>query len=321
MKFTREIKTAILVISAILLFIWGYSFLKGRDLFTDYKTYYVEYDNVEGLAKSASVTLNGLIIGKINDISIIEETGKLLVELQIKTDFPISKSSIASIYEPGFIAGKQIAIYPNYSDTSIAIDGQKLQGDIKLGLTASVSEKLIPLQDKVDKLLVNADKLIVGINNVLDKKGQENLKISLSELSKTLEQFHKASSNLNSILDENKSKVNSVVTNFNKISSDFSKISDSLNKADLGKTAKNLQKTLANVDKIIFDLQSGKGSMGKLLNDDVFYKNVTKTTSELELLLQDVRLHPTRYVNVSLFGKKDKPYVEILNDSVSKVKN
>lgn len=321
MKFTREIKTAILVISAILLFIWGYSFLKGRDLFTDYKTYYVEYDNVEGLAKSASVTLNGLIIGKINDISIIEETGKLLVELQIKTDFPISKSSIASIYEPGFIAGKQIAIYPNYSDTLMAIDGQKLQGDIKLGLTASVSEKLIPLQDKVDKLLVNADKLIVGINNVLDKKGQENLKISLSELSKTLEQFHKASSNLNSILDENKSKVNSVVTNFNKISSDFSKISDSLNKADLGKTAKNLQKTLANVDKIIFDLQSGKGSMGKLLNDDVFYKNVTKTTSELELLLQDVRLHPTRYVNVSLFGKKDKPYVEILNDSVSKVKN
>ena len=321
MKFTREIKTAILVISAILLFIWGYSFLKGRDLFTDYKTYYVEYDNVEGLAKSASVTLNGLVIGKINDISIIEKTGKLLVELQIKTDFPISKSSVASIYEPGFIAGKQIAIYPNYNDTSIAIDGQKLQGDIKLGLTASVSEKLIPLQDKVDKILVNADKLILGINNVLDKKGQENLKISLSELSKTLEQFHKASSSLNVILDENKGKVNSVVTNFNKISSNFSKISDSLNKADLGKTAKNLQKTMANVDKIISELQAGKGSMGKLLNDDSFYKNVAKTTSELELLLQDVRLHPTRYVNVSLFGKKDKPYIGVVTDTVSKVKN
>jgi phospholipid/cholesterol/gamma-HCH transport system substrate-binding protein len=320
LKFTREIKTAILVISAISLFIWGYSFLKGKELFTDYKTYYVEYDNVEGLAKSASVTLNGLVIGKINNISIIEKTGKLLVELQIKTDFPISKSSVASIYEPGFIAGKQIAIYPNYNDTSLAVEGQKLKGDIKLGLTASVSEKLIPLQNKVDKILVNADKLINGINNVLDKKGQENLKISLSELSKTLEQFHKASSSLNIILDENKGKVNSVVTNFNKISSDFSKISDSLNKADLGKTAKNLQKTMANVDKIISELQAGKGSMGKLLNDDSFYKNVTKTTNELELLLQDVRLHPTRYVNVSLFGKKDKPYIGIVSDS-SKVKN
>ena len=320
MKFTREIKTAILVILAISLFIWGYNFLKGKELFTDYKTYYVEYDNVEGLAKSASVTINGLVIGKINNISIIGETGKLLVELQIKNDFPISKSSIASIYEPGFIAGKQIAIYSDYSDNSIAVDGQKLKGDIKLGLTASVSEKLIPLQNKVDKILVNADKLITGINNVLDQKGQENLKISLSELSKTLEQFHKASSSLNIMLDENKGKVNSVVTNFNKISSDFSKISDSLNKADIGKTAKNLQKTMANVDKIISELQAGKGSMGKLLNDDSFYKNVTKTTNELELLLKDVRLHPTRYVNVSLFGKKDKPYIGIVSDS-SKVKN
>jgi len=320
LKFTREIKTAILVILAISLFIWGYSFLKGKELFTDYKTYYVEYENVEGLAKSASVTLNGLVIGKINNISIIEKTGKLLVELQIKTDYPISKSSVASICEPGFIAGKQIAIYPNYNDKSLAVDGQKLKGDIKLGLTASVSEKLIPLQNKVDKILVNADKLITGINNVLDKKGQVNLKISLSELSKTLEQFHKASSSLNIILDENKGKVNSVVTNFNKIASDFSKISDSLNKADLGKTAKSLEKTMANVDKIISELQAGKGSMGKLLNDDIFYKNVTKTTTELELLLQDVRLHPTRYVNVSLFGKKDKPYVRIISDS-SKVKN
>jgi phospholipid/cholesterol/gamma-HCH transport system substrate-binding protein len=140
-------------------------------------------------------------------------------------------------------------------------------------------------------------------------------------LSKTLEQFHKASSSLNIMLDENKGKVNSVVTNFNKIAGDFSKISDSLNKADLGKTAKNLQKTMANVDKIISELQAGKGSMGKLLNDDSFYKNVTKTTNELELLLQDVRLHPTRYVNVSLFGKKDKPYIGVVTDTVSKVKN
>ena len=321
LKFTREVKTAILVILAILLFIWGYNFLKGRELLTDYKIYYVEYDNVEGLAKSASVTLNGLVIGKINTISIIEETGKLLVELQIKTDFPISKSSVASIYEPGFIAGKQIAIYPNYKDTDLAVEGQKFIGTTKLGLTASISEKLLPLQNKLDKLLVNADKLVTGINNVLDKKGQENLKVSLFELTKTLEQFHKASSSLNIILDENKLKINSVVSNFNKISSNFSKISDSLTKVDLGKTAKNLEKTIVNVDKIISELQAGKGSMGKLLNDDSFYKNLTKTTNELELLLQDIRLHPTRYVNVSLFGKKDKPYIGIITDTVSKVKN
>lgn len=321
MKLTREIKTAILVITTILLFIWGYSFLKGRDLFTNYKTFYVEYDNVEGLAKSAPVTINGLTVGKVSSITLSENTGKLLVELQLKTDFPISKSSIAAIYEPGFIAGKQIAIYPNFSDKTIAVDGQQLQGKIKLGLTASVSEKLIPIQKKLETIMVNADNLITGINNVLDKKGQENLKTSLSELSKTIEQFHRASSSLNTILDDNKGQIKGVVTNFNKISSDFSKISDSLNKADLGKTAKNLQKTLANVDKLMANLQAGKGTMGKMLNDEALYNNLSKTSKELELLLQDVRLHPTRYVNVSLFGKKNKPYVEPVNDTVTKVKN
>jgi phospholipid/cholesterol/gamma-HCH transport system substrate-binding protein len=318
---TREIKTAILVISAILLFIWGYSYLKGRDLFTTYKSVYVEYDNVDGLVKSAAVTLNGLVIGNINNISINQKTGKILVELLLKTDFPISKSSIAAIYEPGFIAGKQVAIYPNYDDKTVLADGDRLKGTIKGGLTESLKEKLVPLQEKFEKLILNSDKLVTGFNNVLDEKGQQDLKISLSELRQTIEKFNNASSTLNTILDENKGQINGVVSNFNKVSSDFSKISDSLNKADLGKTAKNLQKTLANVDKMMADLQAGKGTMGKLLTDEELYKNLEKTTKELELLLEDIRLHPTRYVNVSVFGKKNKPYVAPVNDTVTKVKN
>jgi phospholipid/cholesterol/gamma-HCH transport system substrate-binding protein len=234
----REIKTAILVISAILLFIWGYSFLKGTDLLNKYQTVYVEYNNVEGVAKSAAVTLNGFVVGKIKNISLNPNTGKILVELQLKTDFPISKSSIATIYEPGFIAGKQIAIYPNFNDKSLIADGDTLQGDIKAGLTESLKEKLIPLQEKFEKLILNSDKLITGINNVFDKKGQQDLKKSLAELNKTIEEFHKASSNVNSLLDDNKVKINGVITNFNKVSGDFAKISDSINKADLGKTIK-----------------------------------------------------------------------------------
>lgn len=321
MTLTREIKTALLVISAILLFIWGYSFLQGKDLFTNYKTFYVEYDNVEGLASSTPVTLNGLIIGKVSSITLDENTGKLIVELQLKTDFPISKSSVATIYEPGFIGGKQIAIYPNFSDKTLAADGQKLKGTTKSGLSASVGGKLVPLQEKMEKLMLNADNLITGINNVLDNKGQEDLKNSLAALSKTSIEFHKASLSLNTILDDNKVQIKGVVSNFNKMSSNFSKISDSLNKADLGKTAKSLQKTLNDVDAIMANLHAGKGTIGKMLNDEDLYKNLEKTTKELELLLQDVRLYPTRYVNVSLFGKKNKPYVAPVNDSVTKVKN
>ncbi|MCV9928873.1 MlaD family protein [Flavobacterium sp. LS1R49] len=318
MKLTREIKTAILVIASILLFIWGYSFLKGKDIFTNYKTFYVEYDNVEGLATSAPVTLNGLVIGKINGIKINEATGKLLVELQLKTDFPISKSSVASIYEPGLIGGKQIAIYPNFNDKEPAEDGQILKGNIRLGLTASLGDKLAPVQDKIEKMLVNVDKLVTGLNNILDQKGQADLKKSLAELSQTMEQFHKASTSVNSILDNNKTQLHSIVTDFNKVSGNFSKISDSLNKADLGKTVRNLNQTLAKVDGIMSGLSSGKGTMGKLLKDEALYSNLQATSKELELLLQDVRLSPTRYVNVSLFGKKNKPYVAPVNDSVSK---
>lgn len=315
MKITREIKTAILVIASIALFIWGYSFLKGKDLLTDYTTYYVEYDNVEGLGKSAPVTLNGLSIGKVNGISFADKTGKLLVELQIKSDFPISKSSIAAIYDPGLIGGKQIMIIPDQSNPEIAKSGAKLKGTTKLGLTDLVGEKLAPLQEKLDKVLLNADQLISGINNVVDKKGQADLKNSLETLSQTLVQFRKASESMNGLLDNNKSNINGIVSNLNTVSGNFSKISDSLVKADIGKTVKNLQVTLEKVDQIMTDMNDGKGTAGKIIKDEALYNNLSKTSKELELLLQDVRLNPTRYVNISLFGKKNKPYVAPVNSS------
>jgi len=318
LKLTREIKTAILVIASLLLFIWGYSFLKGRELFSTYQTFYAEYDSVEGLAKSAPVTLNGLVIGKVIIITINQNTGKLMVEMQVKTDFPISRSSVATIYEPGFIGGKQIAIEPNFKDKNLAQDGQLLMSNVRLGLTESLGNKLGPIQVKLEKIMTNADVLITGINNVLDKKTQEDLKVSLAELSQTMVQFRKASESVNGMLDDNKTQIKGVVTNFSKISSDFAKISDSINKANLGKTVRELNATIAKVNGIMKDLDSGKGTMGKLLNDDALYSNLEKTSKELELLLQDVRLYPTRYVNISLFGKKNKPYTGPPSDTIKK---
>lgn len=316
LKITREIKTAVLVITSILLFIWGYSFLKGKDLFNSYKTLYVEYANVEGLAPSAPVTINGLGIGKVKSIS-IGENGKLLVELQIDTEFPISKSSTATIYDASLIGGKQVAIHPNYLDKIIAENGDYLAGTIEASLMASLGDKAAPVMAKVEKLMTSADKLVTSFNSVLDAKGQADLKKSLAELSATMEQFHKVALNANVILDENKGQLKGVVSNFNKVSDNFVKISDSLNKADLGQTVKNLNTTLSKVDALMKGLESGKGTMGKLLKDEALYVNLEKTSKELELLLQDVRLNPTRYVNVSVFGKKNKPYVAP-NDSITK---
>ena len=204
MKITREIKTAILVIGSILLFIWGYSFLKGRNLLSDYKTFYVEYENVEGLAASAPVTINGLVVGKVASISLQNTNGKLIAELQIKSDFPISKSSIIDIYEPGLIGGKQIQIIPNFNDKIMAKSGDTLRGGIKKGLTDLVGEKLTPLQQKVEKTVVSADSLLTSLNQVLDAQTKDNLKNSIANLNKTLAQFNQASISVNAILDKNK---------------------------------------------------------------------------------------------------------------------
>ncbi len=282
------------------------------------------------MAKSAPVTLNGLTIGKVNDIKIEETTGKLIVELQITSDFPISATSAAVLYEPGLIGGKQIAIEPDFTSKTVAINGQQLKGGLKLSLSASVQEKLIPLQAKLESILDNTDKLLSGVNAVLDKKSQENIKKSLAELSETMEELHATSTSASVILNENKSDFKAVIVNFKKVSADFVAISNSLDKAGLGNTVENLNKTLAKVDGLMADLQSGKGSAGKLLKDEALYTNLKATTKEMELLLRDVRLYPTRYINISVFGKKNKPYVSTAQDSVyvgpekssiSKVKN
>ena len=308
MKLSREIKTAILVIAAILLFIWGYSFLKGRDLFTNYKTIYVVYDNVEGLATSSPVTINGKTIGKVNSIN-LNEKFKSVVEMQIDGDYKIAKSSIAELYAPSPIGGKQLAIIPNLNDSNLIINGDYLKASSKLGLTDELASQLVPLKAKIEMLLDNANSMLVNVNQVLDAKSKENLRSSLANLNEVLLEFKGASKNVNSMLADNKSKISTTMTNFEKTSANFSKVSDSLAKLELGKTVKNLEKTLVTVDKLMSDIQSGKGTMGKLLTDESLYKNFNKTSKELEMLLQDLRLQPTRYVNVSLFGKKNKPYV------------
>lgn len=317
MKLSREIKTAILVISSILLFIWGYSFLKGKDLFTSDKNVFVVYDNILGLAPSAPVTLNGFRIGKVNNIK-INPDGKLLVELQIQNEFPISKSSVAEIYDSGLVGGKEIAIIPNLEDKSVIEDGDFLKPSRKLGLTENIAVKLEPLEKKIQLLLDNANVMLTNINQVLDASTQANIKNSLAELNKTLTEFSQISKSANQMIAENRSKLNSTLTNFDKTSANFATISDSLAKANLGQTVKNLEKTLSSVDKIMADMQAGKGTMGKLMKDDKMYTNFTNASKELELLLQDLRLHPTRYVNVSLFGKKEKPYVAPKEEETTK---
>lgn len=309
MKSTKETKVAVLVILSIVLFYWGFNFLKGKNLFDNSTKLYVVYTNVAGLAPSSPVTLNGLAIGKVNRIE-VQKDGKMLVEMLITNEeINIAKSSVAEIQGAGIMGGREIAILNNFSDNNYTASGDYLKAAEKLGLTDALANQLVPVKDKVEKLLDNANALFENVNTTLDAQTQKNLKLSIASLQTTLAEFSSIAQQVNGLLVENKSKLSTTLTNFDKTSQNLTKMTDSLAKANLAGTVKHLEETLGNVNGILKEMEQGKGSVGKLLKDEALYNNVEKTSKELALLLQDLRLNPTRYINVSVFGKKNKPYV------------
>lgn len=299
------------MIGSILLFIWGYMFLKGRDLFNSYKTYYVVYKDVEGLSPSAPVTLNGLVVGKVTGITFIDQTsGQLQIEMQVKTDFPISKTSHATLYEPGLLGGKQIAIIPDLTNQTPAEDGDQLKAGLKPGMLSVVGEKLSPLQTKVEATVVTADSLLHNLNNVVDKQTQENLRISIAEMRNTMQEFSKSAKILNATLSGNKANIDATMANLNKTSANFAAVSDSINPEQIASAIRSLEHSMAQVDAMMADVQSGKGSLGKLLKDEAMYNNLADASNELKELLADLKNNPKRYVHFSVFGKKGTPYEE-----------
>jgi phospholipid/cholesterol/gamma-HCH transport system substrate-binding protein len=315
MKISREIKVAVLVILSIVLFYWGFAFLKGNDLFNKSTTLHVVYDSVEGLTPSSIVSIKGVPVGKVESYSFIENK-KVLVVLSISSNYPISKTSVAELRGSSPLGGKEIVIIPNDSDQNLVTNGSYLSSTSTLGLTDRLAQEIGPVKDKVEVLLENANKLMSNLNATLDATTQQKLKSTIASLEVTMSEFSQTSKSINGILAENKSKLNTTLSNFEKTSSNLNSMSSSLEKADLGATVKKLEATLTSVNGIMANLEQGKGSMGKLLNDDAMYTNLTKTSKELELLLQDLRLNPTRYVNVSVFGKKNKPYISPTTEQI-----
>ena len=136
MKISREVKTAVLVISGILLFVFLFNYLKGENLLDSSRTYYALYDNVEGLAPSTPVTINGMNVGKVKSIAFNGDgSGKLLVTLLIDNDFQFSKNSKAELYDLSLIGGKAVAIIPTFDNAEVAASGDYLQASVKMGLS------------------------------------------------------------------------------------------------------------------------------------------------------------------------------------------
>lgn len=307
MKISREIKTALLAITALFLLYFGISYLMSKSVFSGDRMFYAEYNNVGGLVPATKVMINGFQVGKVQDIE-LQPSGKSLVTLALSNDFEFSKNSTVQLQENGFIGGKSLAIMLKRDGSPIAVSGDTLKTEVRLSMVDSFKNQLTPLQAKVEHMMVSADSLLMSVNAILDVESRKNIKNSIKELNATVANFKKASGTLNTILDTNKDKLDSALTNVDNITANFSKVSDSLANLELNKTVKQLQTTIKGFDNIIAGIENGEGSVGKLLKDEELYNNLTGASLQMEQLLEDMKLNPKRYVHFSLFGKKAKQY-------------
>jgi len=251
-----------------------------------------------------------MIVGQVVAITFADTEGNLVVEFNVTKDFAFSKNSQAKIYGGGLIGGKSLAIIPKYEAGLEAKSRDTLPGKLEAGLLELVNDKLTPLQLKLETAITDADTLLTSVNNILSPNNSKNIGDIINDLSVTMNNFKGASVALNRILVNNEGSLNQTLGNLDKMSNKLGSFSDSISQLQFGKLVNDLNGVLANFESISQDLKAGKGTAGKLLNDEKLYTNLEKTSKELELLLQDLRLHPTRYVNVSFFGKKEKPYVK-----------
>ncbi len=306
-KLSRELKTGIIALLVIAMFIWGFSFIKGTNLLDKSRVFYAEYNNVQGLSPSAPVTINGLRVGAINNIYFHpKKAGKLIVKFSLESDFNFSKNSIAEIYSPDFISGKSIKILPSYTGSN-AVSGDTLRGNIEAGILGALNDQIAPLQSKVDSFLTNADSLLLGFNSIFDQESQVNLKQAIAKLNTTLSTFSNASKSLDIMLSED-GKIDSILSNATIASNNLVNLTDSLNSANLKTTIKKLETTLNSFNDIIANIEKGEGTIGKLLKDEGLYKNLEGASKEMEELLRELKLHPKRFVHFSLFGKRPKNY-------------
>ena len=300
MKLSYEIKTAILVLSGIILFIIGFSYLKSNDVFVSDRVFYAVYDDVEGVSKGTPVTISGFNVGSVQDIKFYKNTSKLLLKFRVENDFTFSKNSIAQIYETGLIGGKALSVIPKYGE-QLAKNGDTLKSSVAPGLTELVNDKLSPLQEKIESMVVSADSVLLSLNSVLNNKAKLEIQSSITNFSSTVADLKSSASTLDEMLNTNKNQINNIISNVNETSNELSNLSIVVD---------NLTQSSNSIDKIVNEISNGDGSLNKLIFEDDLINSLDAASKNINLLIKDLRLNPKRYVHFSLFGKKNVPYKE-----------
>jgi phospholipid/cholesterol/gamma-HCH transport system substrate-binding protein len=304
MKISKEVKVALVVILGIALFIFGFNYLKGKNLFESTDVYYTTFD-YNALTKASTVTVNGNLVGKVQDITYDYKTGKTVVSFTVDAEMKFPKSSKIRMYETGLMGGNGLAIINSYSG-ELAKYGDYLESEVEPGLVTSLTNNFAGISDNLDITLKSTDSLINNLNRIVVDESDEGLKRTIAELNSTLKGFKQLSYSVNGVVSKNDENIAAILSNFKTTSENFSQLSTELKEANLGTTIKTLTETVDNLNKVLAAIESGEGSMGKLVKDDALYNNLEGATKELQELLRDIKLHPKRYFRV--LSKKEIPY-------------
>lgn len=319
MKISNEFKVGLLGIIVIILLILGFNFLKGNKLFSKSMTLYAKYQNVQGLATSNPVFINGLQVGNIYAITNSKDMKQMLVTISIQKEIYIPTNSIAFI-NPNPLSVTKIEIqlgdattYLKSKDTIQTIERDGF-------LENMINSKVDPLLSTIKSTVGTADSILLNFNQVLDAENKKNIAAALQNLNKITSSVNATTASLETMLNSTNgplsktlnnaaSITDNIAANNQKLNNVFTNIditTEKLAKLNVQQSLSLLDSTINNLKAVIAKLNSKESSLGLLFNDPTLYKNLSSTSNKINVLLDDIRLHPSRYISISVFGKKEK---------------
>ncbi len=330
--------------------VWGYQFLKGRNIIKPSNKYYVRYEDIGQLAATSPVLIHGLNVGTVSSVELDTDMKSIIATLTLDKGLHIPATTEALIVSTGLMGGKAIELR---FDKACEGDECAKPGSFLTGRSKGLFESFLGSGEgsTVEQMKAKIGEILTSVGDSLTSPNSKSeiaktytdlshLIKNLSSITSTLDKSmgtydrHLKGSlanveTLTSSLAKNQDKIAQSIIHLESITKqlDDAKVGTNAGEliADAQKTFKSLNSTMAEAQKsfdqlsgITKDLQEGKGSLGKLLKDQGLYDNMTRTTKNLDLLLQDFRLNPKRYVNVSVFGKKQKTYIVPQDDPAFK---
>lgn len=312
-RISKEFKSGFIFLLAIIFLVYGLKYLKGLNVFQTNKPYYAIYDDIDGLQIGSSIRLNGFNVGMVNNI-ILNSDNNLVVTLNIDGLDNIPENSICKIVNQDLMGTKGVSLILGQSN-SFANSGDTLLGRVENSLQDEVNAQILPLKNKAEGLIGSVDSLLTIVTAVLNKNTRNSLSNSIKSLDETFEILSKTMVKIDSMVYDNDARVSKVLSNLESITTNLndsnsgikpilynlSSISDTLSNANFGSLVNNIN-TISN------NINSGSGSLTKLMNDEKLYNNLEKSTSELAELIEDIKNNPKRYVNFSILGGTNKSF-------------